>query len=99
MSRTLYFSGETLLKSPFGMRNSDFAARFPSVNGRRADSFSMLVGYSADDSGGLRHVDRVVTYKSGASRHDCDARCVNATGRVMKCECACGGKNHGRGGR
>jgi hypothetical protein len=22
---------------------------------------------------------------------------LNATGRTMKCECSCGGKNHGRG--
>jgi hypothetical protein len=41
--------------------------------------------------------DRTVQYKSNPSRHDCDARCFNATGRVMKCECSCGGKNHGRG--
>lgn len=41
--------------------------------------------------------DRVVEYKRNPSRHECDARCLNATGRVMKCECACGGKNHGRG--
>lgn len=40
---------------------------------------------------------RVVEYKSHPSRHDCDARCYNATGRTMRCECACGGKNHGRG--
>ena len=25
------------------------------------------------------------------------AACINATGRIMKCECSCGGKNHGRG--
>jgi hypothetical protein len=40
--------------------------------------------------------ERVVAYKARPSRHECDARCMNATGRVMKCECACGGKNHGR---
>lgn len=27
--------------------------------------------------------------------HECDARCVHATGHV--CECSCGGKNHGAG--
>lgn len=42
-------------------------------------------------------VERTVEYKSNPSRHECDARCLNATGRVMKCECSCGGKNHGRG--
>jgi hypothetical protein len=42
-------------------------------------------------------VTRSVTYKSFASKHECDARCMNASGRTMQCECACGGKNHGRG--
>lgn len=40
---------------------------------------------------------RVVEYKKFASRHACDSRCFNASGRVMKCECSCGGKNHGKG--
>jgi hypothetical protein len=40
---------------------------------------------------------RRVEYKPYASKHECDARCINATGRIMKCECACGGKNHGKG--
>lgn len=42
-------------------------------------------------------VERKVEYKSNPSKHECDARCYNATGRIMKCECSCGGKNHGRG--
>lgn len=42
-------------------------------------------------------VERSIEYKSNPSRHECDARCMNATGRMMKCECSCGGKNHGRG--
>lgn len=46
---------------------------------------------------GYRAVERTIEYKSSPSRHECDARCLNATGRVMKCECVCGGKNHGRG--
>lgn len=41
--------------------------------------------------------DRKVAYKSSPSRHRCDDRCVHATGRTMKCECACGGLNHGKG--
>ena len=40
---------------------------------------------------------RVVIMKNNPSRHDCDARCMNATGRTMQCECACGGRNHGKG--
>lgn len=44
-------------------------------------------------------VDRKVEYKSNPSRHICDARCMNATGKNMICECSCGGKNHGKGYR
>ena len=40
---------------------------------------------------------RTVEMKSNPTRHVCDARCYNATGRIMKCECSCGGKNHGKG--
>lgn len=46
---------------------------------------------------GYVKADRVIEYKSNPSCHECDARCLNATGRIMKCECSCGGKNHGRG--
>jgi hypothetical protein len=46
---------------------------------------------------GFTAVERTVEYKSNPSRHECDSRCMNATGRIMKCECSCGGKNHGRG--
>lgn len=47
---------------------------------------------------GQRHeAVRQIEYKAFARKHECDARCLNATGRIMKCECSCGGKNHGRG--
>ena len=46
---------------------------------------------------GFIRATRVIEFKSNPSRHECDARCINATGLVMKCECSCGGKNHGRG--
>ena len=42
-------------------------------------------------------VSRAIEYKRQPSKHECDARCIHATGRTMRCECACGGKNHGRG--
>lgn len=45
-----------------------------------------------------RHnANRMIEMKASPSKHECDDRCINATGRVMKCECSCGGKNHGRG--
>lgn len=42
-------------------------------------------------------VERTINMKSFPSKHECDARCMNATGKTMNCECACGGVNHGRG--
>lgn len=65
-----------------------------------------LFGYTTEESlffvegkgwQGYVPVERKIQYKSNPSRHECDARCMFATGRVMKCECSCGGKNHGRG--
>jgi hypothetical protein len=47
---------------------------------------------------GYSTVERCIEYKSNPSKHVCDARCMFATGRNMKCECSCGGKNHGNGG-
>jgi hypothetical protein len=40
-------------------------------------------------------VERAIDRKRNASNHKCDARCLNATG--FRCECECGGKNHGAG--
>lgn len=39
---------------------------------------------------------RKIEYKANPTKHPCDARCVHATGKIMRCECSCGGKNHGR---
>ena len=50
---------------------------------------------TAPDGAKLR-ANRKVEFKSNPSRHDCDSRCTGARGRVMKCECSCGGKNHGK---
>ena len=65
---------------------------FKSVDHRKDGSYGFDV-----ESGTWIKTTRKVEYKSMPSRHECDSRCFNATGRVMKCECACGGKNHGRG--
>lgn len=93
---TKYFNGEIELKGIGGMAKAKFAAAFPGVSGLRMDSFDMLVGY-ADGSRVPLPVERRVHYKSFPSKHECDARCMNASGRTMNCECSCGGKNHGRG--
>jgi hypothetical protein len=39
--------------------------------------------------------DRKIERKNNPSMHQCDGRCLNATGFL--CECSCRGKNHGAG--
>lgn len=108
MAKTLYFNGETELVNITDMDNKEFVIRFPGVKGRRSDGYSMWVGRPAGtvekfipghgwDRSDLLPVERIIGFKSNPSRHECDARCMNASGRTMNCECSCGGKNHGRG--
>lgn len=96
MAMMKYFSGEIELIDIHGLGNAKFAAEFPNVKARSYDSFSKMIGHRADDRrGAYLPVERVIEYKSNPSKHECDARCMNATGWIMKCECSCGGKNHG----
>lgn len=43
--------------------------------------------------GGIHNAQRKIERKANPSNHKCDARCLTAKG--FKCECSCGGKNHG----
>lgn len=107
MAKTLYFSGDVELDRITAISNKDFAKLFPGVKGRKYDGISMQVGQPVDFKGvfvqgqgwtkDYRAVERIVNYKSNPSKHECDARCMNANGRTMNCECSCGGKNHGKG--
>lgn len=87
MASIKFFSGETEL---FGVHER---------NGKLVGYASKSELFFVEGKGwqGFTAVERRVQYKSNPSRHECDARCMNATGRTMQCECACGGKNHGRG--
>lgn len=78
---------------PQGMKNAEYAEKFPGVKGWKMDSFARYVGTASD--GSILPITRRIERKSNPSLHKCDARCLNATGR--QCECACGGKNHGAG--
>ncbi|MGF6996744.1 hypothetical protein [Paraburkholderia sp. GAS32] len=90
-------SGEPVeLKNPYGMDNKEYRAKWPDVKGRKYDGFSMWVGRPVD-GGEVQPVTRYIEYRSNPSKHVCDSRCVNAQGKIMKCECSCGGKNHGKG--
>ena len=50
---------------------------------------------TAPDGTAKVQATRMIERKANASNHKCDARCLNARG--FKCECECGGKNHGAG--
>jgi hypothetical protein len=67
--------------------------RFDRVDYRGKEGF---FGWDAPSKAWVK-ITRKIEMKSMPTRHECDARCINATGRVMKCECSCGGRNHGKG--
>lgn len=93
-ARVIYYSGKEELTAIWPMQNEQFEQQFPGVKAKRWDSFSRVVGKSAD--GRTLPVTRVIFYKKNPSLHKCDGRCLNAKGG--NCECSCGGKNHGAGG-
>lgn len=87
MAKMKYFSGESELQGVY-------------YNGHNAFGYVSkedLHFVAGKGWQGYVQADRVIEYKSNPSRHACDDRCLYATGRTMKCECSCGGKNHGRG--
>lgn len=86
MAKTKYFAGDIELTN-VGYRSNVLVGIDPSKP--PVWDGTKYVGYVT--------VERKINYKSNPSRHECDARCYNATGRNMTCECSCGGKNHGRG--
>lgn len=94
MARFAYFAdlsnGQTLEWHDTVERGEVRAARGISNNGR-----GDIKGYA--EGLGWVAVTRSVQMKSSPSRHDCDDRCMYAEGRTMKCECSCGGRNHGKG--
>ena len=100
MANIKYFSdvtGEAVqLKAPYGMPNEEFAARWPGLKGLRYDGYSMRVGYPTSGTSGVMPVTRMIEYKSQPSLHECNAKCLNGK-HNGKCECRCGGKNHGFG--
>ncbi len=84
------------------MADYRFFADLPSgetLMSKRADydqGYRTLPRFWVTGAGWVR-ATRIVIRKSSPSMHECDARCINATGRTMQCECSCGGKNHGKG--
>lgn len=83
MSNILYFAD-----------TADRTISFKAVDHRTDGAY----GYDVDSKSWIK-TNRKVERKANPSNHVCDDRCLNATGRVMKCECSCGGKNHGKGSK
>jgi hypothetical protein len=44
--------------------------------------------------GSVHQAERKIERPGHVSNHKCDARCEGATGH--RCECSCGGRNHGK---
>lgn len=88
MAKIKYFNGENELQGVFEAKNGKLMGYVSKSN---------LYFVAGEGWKGHLPVERRVEYKSNPSKHVCDVRCMNANGRTMKCECACGGKNHGRG--
>lgn len=76
------------------MNNVWFDRKYPGVKAIRSDSFSKRCGRAAD--GRILPVTRIIEYKARPSLHECNAKCLNGK-HNGKCECLCGGKNHGAG--
>jgi hypothetical protein len=93
MANFKYFSGDRELRNvQHDGSNSTKAAAFSGYPEGVEPVFVAGEGWV-----GRVPADRVIQMKANPSRHECDARCFNATGRTMQCECSCGGRNHGKG--
>jgi len=111
MADVRYFSGDVRLHQLQEIARAEFEALFPGAVAARWSPGMRLIGLPEGmtqvwdrEAGrwsrtGFLPAERQVTFKARPSLHECDARCMNATGRTMQCECSCGGKNHGKGAR
>jgi hypothetical protein len=90
------YTGTTIELTFFdAIKNAEFAARFPGVNGMRYDGYTMWIGRAKESTQWLP-VTRNIEYKSNPSKHECNTKCLNGKHNGT-CECKCGGKNHGAG--
>lgn len=72
-----------------------FEVAFPGVEGIQGGlAFLKQVAPARGTRSPLLPVTRIIYYSRTPSLHKCDARCQKAKGH--NCECACGGKHHGK---
>ena len=104
---TKHYNGIEELTGVYPLSRKEFTDRFNDAPAKKFGSY-YLIGrpasipitsqmVRADVNALYVPVERSIEYKGNPSLHKCDARCQNATGRIMKCECRCGGKYHGVG--
>lgn len=70
-------------------------ARKVKVYGRRVDGIFIEAAYDARCPSCNAKAWHGQMVQGVTSQHACDARCTEAKG--FRCECSCGGKNHGAG--
>ena len=107
MANYRYFNALTELVKCYPIDAKEFAERFPDEKvGAKHGSYPLIGRPDVPITENMKRADvdalyvpveRVIEYKKNPSLHKCDARCQNATGRIMKCECRCGGRFHGVG--
>lgn len=107
MADVRYFHGETRLGIIEEMPLAEFEAIFPGQTAIKWSQNMRVVGLPEGtvrvwdkatgkwSREGFLPAHRAIQRKSNPSNHECDPRCLNATG--FQCECSCKGKNHGGG--
>lgn len=94
---TVEFRDRTIKTGTTNTGRQLYRTELARISYRSVEGLSRDVPFGYHPEHGLLRITRTVQMKSNPSRHECDARCMNATGRVMNCECSCNGKNHGKG--
>ena len=92
---TYYDENNNPCKAPHDMQGWQWAEKMPEVEPVRCRGHKGLpyVAVTNENSERVAAV-RVVAYKTrNPSKHECGAKCRNATG--PNCECSCGGEHHG----
>jgi hypothetical protein len=97
MADIRYFNAADRLHLVHTVYTPEYVARGGVVPNRAAYAGGGMyfIGNTAKDgTGAWVPVTRAIEYKRNPSRHECDDRCMS--GHINgRCECRCGGRNHG----
>lgn len=97
-SSVKYFWGTQELDFIWLIDRSEFERLFPGEKGlgNYPTTSQRYVGASKGERNACHPVQRRISYKKFASRHECNSKCLNGR-HDGACECQCGGANHGLG--